>query len=70
MSSPKTEFGWLARDFSLAIRRHDCGAARTVASKALLRAKTPKERDAVYKMQGKALRCTTQLGRARRRRTP
>lgn len=67
----KTNFQWLQRDVASALRRHDCGAARTSASRALLAARTPKERGAVVAMQRKVLACEvrdTGVGRARRRR--
>lgn len=67
----KTNFQWLQRDVAGALRRRDCGAARTSVSKALLAARTPKERGAVVAMQQKVLACEirgTGVGRSQRRR--
>lgn len=67
----KTNFQWLQRDVAGALRRRDCGGARTAVSKALLVARTPKERGAVVAMQQKVLACEirgTGVGRSRRRR--
>ena len=67
----KTNFQWLQRDVATALRRRDCGSARTMVAKAVLAARSPKERGAVVAMQQKVLRCDLALtgtGRARRRR--
>ena len=67
----KTNFQWLQRDVATALRRRDCGSARTMVAKAVLAARSPKERGAVVTMQQKVLRCDLALtgtGRARRRR--
>lgn len=67
----KTNFQWLQRDVATALRRRDCGGARTLVAKAVLAARSSKERGAVVAMQQKVLRCDLALtgtGRARRRR--
>lgn len=67
----KTNFQWLQRDVATALRRRDCGGARTLVAKAVLAARSPKERGAVVAMQQKVLRCDLApagVGRARRRR--
>lgn len=64
----KTNFQWLQRDVATALRRHDCGGARTLVAKAVLAARSPKERGAVVAMQQKVLRCDLALGRPRRKR--
>ncbi|MBK7823080.1 MAG: hypothetical protein IPJ61_19025 [Tessaracoccus sp.] len=66
----KTNFQWLQRDVAGALRRHDCSGARTAVSKALLVARTPRERGAVVAMQRKVLTCEIRgagVGRARPR---
>lgn len=67
----KTNFQWLQRDVATALRRRDCGGARTLVAKAVLAARSPKERGAVVAMQQKVLRCDLApagVGRSRSRR--
>lgn len=61
-------FARLAADAAAAARRGDCAAARTLASQMLYRARTPKERTAVMRVQAKVRSCRVTLGRSRRRR--
>jgi len=61
-------FARLAVDAATAARRGDCATARALASQMLYRARTPKERTAVMRVQAKVRSCRVALGRARRRR--
>ena len=71
MVHPTNDFGWLLRDVRLAFRRRDCDDARAITSKLLLKARTPAQRETVYRLQNAVRRCALKqpdLGRARRRR--
>lgn len=71
MAHPTTDFGWLLRDVRLAFKRRDCDDARIITSKLLLKAKTPKQRETVFRLQNAVRRCMVKqpdLGRTRRRR--
>lgn len=61
-------FARLAVDAAAAARAGDCATARSLASQMLYRAKTPKERTAVMRVQSKVRSCRAPLGGARRRR--
>lgn len=60
-----------ARAVLAAVKVGDCDGAKIAAARAIHQAKTPHQRDVIYKLQHKVLRCTIKsagLGRARRRR--
>lgn len=59
-------FARLAVDAATAARSGDCATARALASQMLYRARTPKERTAVMRVQAKVRSCRVTLGRARR----
>lgn len=59
-------FARLAVGAAAAARHGDCATARALASQMLYRAKTPKERTAVMRVQAKVRSCRVVLGRARR----
>jgi hypothetical protein len=66
---PRSDFGWLARDLQTAVKHGQCDRAKTLASQALLVARTPKERNATYTLQSKARSCTPSgLGRTKGKR--
>lgn len=67
----KTNFQWLQRDVAAALRRRDCGGAQALVARAILVARSAKERGATVAMQQKVLRCgllSAGVGRTRRRR--
>lgn len=69
MAHPQHDFGWLLRDVQLAFRRRDCDDARIITSKLLLKARTPKQRETVFRLQNAVRQCARKhdgLGRARR----
>jgi len=71
---PTNDFQWLLRDARLAFKRRDCDEARMITTKLLLKAKTPAQRETVYRMQNAVRRCVLKYGdlegvpRRRRRR--
>lgn len=72
MTYPQSDFGWLLRDVKLAFRRKDCASARTITSKLLLKAKTPAQRETVFRLQNAVRKCKFERadleGSAKRRR--
>lgn len=64
-SSPP--FARLAVDAAGAARRGDCATARALASQMLHKARTPKERTAVMRVQAKVRSCRVVLGLGRAR---
>lgn len=58
-------FARLAVNAAAAARQGDCATARALASQMLYRARTPKERTAVMRVQAKVRSCRVTLGRAR-----
>lgn len=73
LGSPTTarSFEQHARAVLAAVKVGDCDGAKIAAARAIYQAKTPHQRDVIYKLQHKVLRCTIKsagLGRARRRR--
>ena len=59
-------FARLAVSAATAARHGDCATARALAGQMLQRARTPKERTAVMRVQAKVRSCRVVLGRARR----
>lgn len=65
----RPSFEQSARSVLAAVKAGDCDAAKIATAKAIYQAKTPHQRDVVYKLQQKVRSCTIKgLGRARRRR--
>lgn len=59
----------LLADLKSAFRRGDCATARAIVSKMNVRAKTPAEREQIYRLQNAVRRCKTRgVAGARRRR--
>lgn len=64
--SSTAPFARLAVDATAAARRGDCATARALASQMLYKARTPKERNALVRVQAKVRSCRVTLGRVHR----